>query len=398
MSRYDLLPPNSTQLERDFSRSTSSFERVGPPIPTIRTAKRIDIPDAVVPWLIYEYGLGELLPYLVDQRRALQEGVQWQRLRGTPQALKTALGWIGLDALLEESEAGTLRWAEYQLGLEQAPPDLAFVARVIEISRISAPVRSRLFRIYGGYDERRFLLDHHLLGEGLLCDDSGVHDLQPGWPQLSFGRQFDAALAAAITVQDGYTHITAQGVFYPDTFRLDFGVLDEEWHVLNHPLVRSTGRVSVAYLGTSTNSWNTDTWVQPGNWGSYPGAIMPPGKFAKAQVVLSDSWVLGDINSCLPASTTVELGHTIELSGDAISDTYWALEFAEINERFYREHDAEGLTYAGPAAIGDAGLRNITASAVLYNLPIWVDETWQDLTTWFDGYAEVGAAYSRTTA
>lgn len=398
MSRYDLLPPNATALERDFSRSISSLERVGSPVPTIRTAKRVDIPDAVVPWLIYEYGLGELLPYLVDQRQALAEGVQWQRVRGTPAALKIALGWIGLDALLEESEAGTLRWAEYQLGLEQAPPDLAFVARAIEISRISAPVRSRLFRIYGGYDERRFLLDHHLLGEGLLCDDSGVKDLQPGWPQLSFGREFEALIAAGVSVQDAYTHIFGYGVFYPDTFRLDFGVLDEEWHVLNHPLVRSTGRVSVAYLGTSTNSWNDDTWIQPGNWGAYPGAIMPPGKFAKAQVVLSDSWVLGEINSCLPATTMVEVGNTIELSGDAISDTYWALEFAEINERIFRDHGSQAITYTGPDAIVESGQRTITGSASLFNLPIWTDDTWQDLTTWFHGYAEVGAAYSRTTA
>ena len=63
MSRYDLLPPNATQLERDFSRATSPLERLAytstqvfspdvfepdvfddkQPVPNIRTAKRIDI-------------------------------------------------------------------------------------------------------------------------------------------------------------------------------------------------------------------------------------------------------------------------------------------------------------------------------------------------------------------
>ena len=33
-SRYDLLPPNATQLERDLSRVTSSLERIGRPVPT----------------------------------------------------------------------------------------------------------------------------------------------------------------------------------------------------------------------------------------------------------------------------------------------------------------------------------------------------------------------------
>jgi hypothetical protein len=71
-SRYDLLPPNATQLERDLSRVMSSLVRTGPPVPLIRTAKRTDIPDSVVPWLIYEYGLGEILPYLGNnQRQAL---------------------------------------------------------------------------------------------------------------------------------------------------------------------------------------------------------------------------------------------------------------------------------------------------------------------------------------
>ena len=93
MSRYDLLPPNATQLERDLSRAISPLPALGPlverPIltedgqqlaaedwrlmlressvpfkkpggvtPIIRTAKRSDIPDSVVPWLNYEYGLG----------------------------------------------------------------------------------------------------------------------------------------------------------------------------------------------------------------------------------------------------------------------------------------------------------------------------------------------------
>ena len=89
-----LLPSSSTRLERDLSGSMNTLERLAAGAELIRTAKRANIPDSVVPFLIYEYGLGELLPYLSDPRTAIATGVLWQRLRGTPQSFRIALGWI----------------------------------------------------------------------------------------------------------------------------------------------------------------------------------------------------------------------------------------------------------------------------------------------------------------
>lgn len=173
MTALDLLPSNATQLERDLSLSGDILPRLGAAAQRIRNAKRENIPDSVVPWLIYEYGLGEILPFVPDLRQALADGVQWQRVRGTRRAVEIGLAWVGFEAEIEESEAGTLRWADYQLGLDQAPNGLDFINSVIEISRLSSPVRSRLFRIYGGYDHRRFRLDDHLLSGGSwLCDDT----------------------------------------------------------------------------------------------------------------------------------------------------------------------------------------------------------------------------------
>ena len=382
MSRYDLLPPNATQLERDFSRSISSFQRVSSPVPTIRTAKRTDIPDSVVPWLIYEYGLGELLPYLSDQRRALAEGVLWQRVRGAPESLKIALGWIGLDAFLEESEAGTLRWAEYQLGLEAAPNGLAQIERLVGIATISQPVRSRMFRVYGGYDERRFLLDNHLLGTGLLCDDSGVYDVEPGWPQLSFGQKTSASAVSGATVSDGYLHIHGDHVQYPTTWVLDRDLLDEGWHVLNHPVIISLVR--------SASAGPVDGTAQ----------IAPALKFAKAQIVLSDQWVFGDINHCFPSTVEVEVGGTIELSGDALSETYWALEFAEVNERFF--HENNGLVAYPGADLTARSRQRLMVFGALYRgfSRYWeTDQTWLSEGTWLtSGGAQVGAKITRLTA
>ena len=378
MSLYDLLPPNATTLERDFSRSTSSLERAGQPVSIIRTAKRINIPDSVVPWLIYEYGLGELLPYLSDQRRAIAEGVLWQRIRGTPQALKIGLGWIGLDAFLEESEAGTLRWAEYQVGLQEAPNGLAQIERLVGISRISQPVRSKLFRVYGGYDERRFLLDHHILGTGLLCDDSGVYDVEPGWPQLSFGQKTNALVLANSTVQDGYTHIHGQQIFYPLTWMLDRDLLDDGWHSLNHPVLisKTVGSGSTGLDGSAE--------------------IAPALKFAKAQIVLSDQWTFGDINHCFPCNAEVEVGGTIELSGDQLSETYWALEFQEVNERFWRDTGALA-SYGGAEFRGQLVYRVRVASATTGAVGRWDGRTWPEAGTWIDATGDP-AGMTHTTS
>lgn len=265
MSRFDLLPPNATTLERDFSRSTSSLQRVGSPVPIIRTAKRVNIPDSVLPWLIYEYGLGEILQYLGDnQRRAIAEGVLWQRIRGTPEAVRIALGWIGVEGLIDESEGGSARWAEYQLGLSAGTTGEQIIDDIVGVTRISSPVRSRLQRIYAVYDFRRFVLDDTLLSDGgMLSDHSGVRP-QPDWPQISYGQIHSALVEEDATVASGHTAVASQLVRNFDRFLLDHSLIDEEWHTINHPALLTTlVCISAAYQG---QTWAAITW-QPTTWG-----------------------------------------------------------------------------------------------------------------------------------
>lgn len=261
MSRFDLLPPNATPLERDFSRSVSSLRRTGAAVPVIRTAKRSDIPDSVVPWLVYEYGLGEILPYLDnDQRRAIEEGIDWQRIRGTPASVLLALGWIGVEAEVEESEGGSYRWAEYQLGLP-APVGAPQIDSIVAAAAISTPVRSRLQRIYSVYDYRRFVLDDSLLSEGSpLSDHTGTRP-RLDWPQISFGDYRSSSVAADFRVTAaGLTHHSVL-VIKEDRFLLDAGVLDEEWHVLNHPAGIIEIFPSSASRFESQEVWGAFSWI-----------------------------------------------------------------------------------------------------------------------------------------
>jgi P2-related tail formation protein len=357
MSLYDLLPPNATQLERDFSRATSSLERTGSAVPTVRTAKRVNIPDSVVPWLIYEYGLGELLPYLGnDQRRAIAEGVLWQRVRGTPQALKTALNWISLAATIEESEAGTLRWAEYQLGLDQVPIGLDGITSMVGIATISQPVRSKLFRVYAGYDERRFILDDHKLGEGLLCDHSGVY-LRPDWPQLSFGREFESELDQRDQFIAVRGNERARGMLgpYEDKFILSHSLVDEWWHLSDFGSSVRSRLIFISYgpLPSAGTTWEQGTWESVLGW-AITNSTVPPRKFAKAGIYLSDYAVLSDTNTCFPARIETEVGdgpfilsEPLATGEGQLSGHRSQLQYQEVLERLERSLQA---TTAAPAA------------------------------------------------
>jgi P2-related tail formation protein len=285
MSRYDLLPPNATQLERDFSRSTSPLERLAytsiavfepgvfepgvfddkQPVPNIRTAKRIDIPDSVLPWLIYEYGLGEILPYLGNnQRRAIADGVLWQRIRGTPEAVRIALTWINLIGVIEESEGGSARWAEYQLGLSAPTSGDQIIDDIVGVTRISSPVRSRLQRIYAVYDVRQLVWDDGLLDDGMWDDHSGVRP-RPEWPQISYGQILTSLVEGNTTVSGTHADLISSLVRSADHFRLDHSAWDEDRDLLNYDslLTDQDGR-SGEYSG---QVWGAFIW-QPMPWGS----------------------------------------------------------------------------------------------------------------------------------
>ncbi len=79
---FDLLPASASEFERAFSLATDATERVAPGIAAVKTAKMVTRPDGLLPFLIYEYGLGEVSPYVSDRRRIIVDGIQWQRVRG----------------------------------------------------------------------------------------------------------------------------------------------------------------------------------------------------------------------------------------------------------------------------------------------------------------------------
>lgn len=172
-------------------------------IELIRTAKE-NPPDDWLYWLVWEYGLEELLPYLPDPRIAIERGLQWQRIRGTPASVRMALSWMAYSATIEQENPLTEHWYEYQLGLDSVP-GTAQLRDTVGLARLSAPIGTRLARVYYGYDYRHGVWDNFSYSDGSLWSaDSGVYD-PANDVVVSFGRRTTShAEVGAIIVGSGF--------------------------------------------------------------------------------------------------------------------------------------------------------------------------------------------------
>lgn len=284
MSLYDLLPPNASTLERDFVRASSSLVRTAAPVPIIRTAKRRNIPASVLPWLVYEYGLGGVSQYFDDLNDLLIDGVAWQRIRGTPAAVTTALGWMDLVASVDESEGGSFRWSDFQVGLDMVPSQFE-AESVIYLARLSAPARSPLSRVFSGYDMRRFVLDDSLLSDGgLLSDHSGVRPTWADGVQISFGRFFGGEVLGDAAVYRSRTTARSGSAELGDRFILDHTILggtDDElaWHHVDGFFSRTTDR-TVRVDPVELAEWDGGPWG-PESWAG-DGAFTVQGDYSQS--------------------------------------------------------------------------------------------------------------------
>lgn len=240
----DLLPANKTPLEAALSvtmRDAVYGDELG-----IRGLKYEPV-EQIRQFLIWEYGLEELRPYISDDR-LLEEGIAFQRIRGTTAAIQQAMGWLGYPNAIVEQEIVGRHSAEIQINPGQAlsPEEARRVADVFELAK---PARARLSRIYYGFDRRRFKLDRRplagygpdetlpeslrfgsvLSGGDLLSADSGVA-LWPGGPLLSFARSTTVRYTIDPLSQEvaaNLYRVQTIRCIAANTFRLSWDYLDE---------------------------------------------------------------------------------------------------------------------------------------------------------------------------
>lgn len=312
-----LLPPNATKQEQALVEAIDY--KVDPSC--IRGFK-FNLKEEVLPWLVEEYGLEEILRWAKDKRRAIKEGIKFQRLRGTPASLKIALKWANIEDITIIEEPPGKHFFELQVGIRDVPNDF-FVDAVVELAKLSLPARSRLMRIFNDYyNAQRFILDESLFGD-LLSDYSGVKIEKDG-PVLSFGRKntFELKILNP-SFKFSTFRVHYEQAFSNDIYRLDVAILGEtEPHTKNYNGIYER-----------SHQWNNLKTLYP-----LPQSLLPEIKFAKAQIVLSDSWNLGEINACFPVTSVEEEGDKFLLGSSKLSEQLWNLKYKPILERFNVTH------------------------------------------------------------
>lgn len=212
-----LLPPNATALERALSLAKG--HEVMAPLCDAPEGVRVNPPASFVPWLLAEYGLADFIDYFENHRTLLEEGKSWIVVRGTGASVRQALGWIGIDATLEEDG-----WRlQIDPGHESA---IAKLQAIKHLTGRSVPAHVQLYRLYHLHDHRHIRLDAGRLDDGYLDDDSGIW--QDGI-KLSFGTEHKVRMPLEDPVlRPVMTPLASRKIHNDNSWRLDAWALDSE--------------------------------------------------------------------------------------------------------------------------------------------------------------------------
>lgn len=192
-----LMDNTATVWERSAASAGLPGAAIEQAIGAVATAKLVSPPPSLLPWLVWEYGLSELLPFVPNLYSLINAGITWQRLRGTMAAIDLGLSWLGYAAEPDEAWWGRTYWNLFHLHLDKVRLARADLDRIEGIARLSSPTRSHFWRGYHGFDIRPLTYGAGSFSEAHYGEFSGVR-LRDGGPLWSFGRahEFDHALTA----------------------------------------------------------------------------------------------------------------------------------------------------------------------------------------------------------
>ncbi len=199
-------------------------------------------------------------------------------------------------------------------------------------------------RIFNGYyNVDRFILDESFFGS-LLSDYSGTKIEKDG-PVLSFGRvNFFRSHGPVIRIIENYLRDHYEQALSNDLYRLDVAILGEtEPHTRNYNgIYERSHQRNYNGIYERSHQWNNLKTLYP-----LPQSLLPEIKFAKAQIVLLDSWSLGKINACFPVGGVEEKGSKFLLGSSKLSEELWNLKYKPILERFSVTHHYKVENFTG---------------------------------------------------
>jgi Phage tail protein (Tail_P2_I) len=189
-----LLPRNSTALEVAFSEAADRFTPTDPTIDTMHGFKLPGrIPAQFADAMIYEFGLGEISEFFSSWEDLINQGLAWQRVRGTHHAVDRALNWIAYNGTIEHFPTRRKRWNLWMEKMSALPvqerPDLF---NIETLCNLSAPARSYFWRGFREYDVRALDWSRTRWSDTRYSSYSGVR--LDGKAKWSFGRTYEYAV------------------------------------------------------------------------------------------------------------------------------------------------------------------------------------------------------------
>ena len=188
MSDAHLLPSNATPFEKALSLSTDVIPRVGWATMEMRGLKIRNPPPSFLPFLLYEYGLGPISRFFDDPGECIAEGIAWQRVRGTQDAITRALGWNGYGGEHENFPVRRRRWNLFMLEMDRIrdveEPDLDEIEYLADLS---VCLRSHFWRGFRAYDLRALDYSRTRWSQSLYSTYSGAR-IRANGAKWSFGR------------------------------------------------------------------------------------------------------------------------------------------------------------------------------------------------------------------
>ncbi|WP_078921492.1 phage tail protein [Thiothrix eikelboomii] len=221
---------------------------------------KLDPPDILLPYLVWEYGLTAIVPYLPNLRVVIRDGLLWQKERGTEAGIRRALAWIGVDPDCVEDEIPGVHWNELQLDTGFVP-SAEQLRRIIALTMMSTPARTKLKRLYHGCDRRRFVLDASRWGD-LLDDYSGIRPPEYNGLVLSFCHRIKTSVQEPMDVaEESHGLIFGAVTKFINAHLLDEDFVFGELALPNHPAyVTLFFAQELRYLPLTT--WLQDRWQQ----------------------------------------------------------------------------------------------------------------------------------------
>ncbi|WP_317992671.1 phage tail protein [Bartonella gliris] len=223
-----LLPTHATEFEKRLADACDFHQDIDGSVLGISRAKLITRPPRFLPWLIEEYGLAELTPYVPNPYDLIDQGLAWQRIRGSLAAIEMGLAWLGISARFQPAWTGRAWWNAFQLDFDQLPErgDLEAIEAITDLSK---SLRSDFRRGTYGYDVQALEGNMSRLDDSMLEYESGVR-LTAGNTLFSFGRTTE--IECVLTREEG--RLIGNWIDDGDE-ELSWDQIDYPWDMANFP-------------------------------------------------------------------------------------------------------------------------------------------------------------------